>query len=146
MSYKTMGRCIKTQFDRVILCAGTMTDWIEIVKRELQTTEPGYNGDKQLFTSVVNYPGRLEAVKYVPRFDGVNVMDMGSRSFTHVIYIPFDQTVYELDLNTLYVKLTRTRDRLFKLTGGIKDVDEQEQWLELALMETGFSDLEATEG
>ena len=146
MAVSRKGRCLKTSFDRVILCAGTMTDWIEIVKREIQTSEPGYNGETEVFTSVANYPGRIEALKYTTRFDGTTITDTSGSSFTHVVYIPFDQTVYELDLGSLWVKISRTKDRYLKLTGGIKDVYEQEQYLELALIETGFTENQASLG
>lgn len=146
MARNRNGRCVKTQFDKEILCAGTMTDWIEILSREIQGTEPGGSTQPtETFTAIVSYPGYLEAMKYTPRWDGVSTVDQSADNFTHVAYIPFDQDVYELDVNKLYVKRSGTRDRYFKLKG-IKDYGERDTYLQLQLAETGFTDLEASHG
>lgn len=140
------GRCVKTQFDRVILCAGTMNDLVEIFVRVQGTTEPGLNiQSDEGMTALSQFAGYLEAAKFTPRFNGVNTQDQSTPAFTHAGYIPFDQDTYELDINTFYVKLTKTRSRYFKLKG-IKNYGEQDEYLQLQLSETGFVDLMASKG
>lgn len=135
-------KCIKTQFTRQILCAGMMRDFIEIYSREMQRTNPGQETQaKPDFTAVSDFAGYLEAVRDTPRMEGVNPADVN----THVCYIPYDQTVFELDRNKFFIKISRTRDRWFKFTGVI-DWGEQEEYLQIKLKETGFTDLEASGG
>lgn len=139
-------RCVKTQFDRQILCAGTMTDYVEILSRAIQGTEPGLSTQAEPdFSAIAQYAGYLEAVKNTPRWNGVSVEDQSAFNFTHAGYIPFDQTIYELDINTFYVKITRQRARYFKLKG-IMNWGEQDEYLQLQLAETGFADLKAAHG
>lgn len=139
-------KCIKTQFEKIVLCAGAMTEVVAIYRREIQGTQPGLSIQAEpKFTLVIQYPGTFEAVKDTPRWNGVSVEDQSALNFTHAAYIPFDQDVYELDINTFFVKITRTRDRYFKLKG-IMDWGEQEEYLQLKLAETGFVDLKATHG
>jgi len=137
-------RCVKTQFDKEILCAGTMTDLIEILSRAIQGTEPGLSADPtEAFTPIVSYAGYLEEKKFTPRWDGVSTEDQSAGNFTHVAYVPYDQTVYELDINTLFVRITDTRNKLYKLKG-IKEYGDY--YIQLQLAETGFEDLTAAEG
>lgn len=137
-------RCVKTQFKRTVLCAGTMVDYIEILNREQQgTTIGGESESKQGFTAVDDFAGYLEASKPTRRFDGVSMSDQSSPSYTHAGYIPYDQDIYELDVNTLFVRITRDKPRLFKLKA-IENYDEQDMYLMLQLSETGFEEKEAT--
>lgn len=146
MSVSKKGRCVKTQFNREILCAGTMNDLVEIFVRVQGTTEPGQDiQTDENMTADKQFAGYLEAAKFTPRFNGVSTQDQSTPAFTHAGYIPFDQDTYELDINTFYVKLTRTRSRYFKLKG-IKNFGEQDEYLQLQLSETGFSDLLAAKG
>lgn len=105
-------------------------------------TNPGKTiQSKPVFTPVSDFAGILEAVRAVPRMEGVNP----STSDTHVCYIPFDQTVFEMDKNKFFIKITRTRPRWFKFAA-IVDWGEQEEYLQIRLNETGFTDLEASGG
>ena len=134
--------CIKTQYTKQIICAGAMKDFIEILSRTMAGTNPGQtNQSKPSFTTVADFAGLLEAVRATPRMEGVNPED----SNTHVCYIPYDQTVFKMDKNKFFIRITRTRTRLFKFSGVI-DWGEQEQWLQIKLKETGFEDLEAASG
>jgi hypothetical protein len=136
-------RCVKTIFDRKILCVGTMTDYMTIKKREQVGIGPDQNDTSATegFTDVIAYMGYMEAVKPTARFDGVYI----DSATTHVGYIPFDQTTYELDNNSLFVELERSRNRLFKMQR-IMNFGEQDEYLALFLTETGFIDLQAAEG
>lgn len=134
-------RCVKTIFDRVILCAGTMTDYITIKKREIQGTTVNDNQAEESFTDIENFMGYIEAKKPTVRFDGINILN----EITHVAYSPFDQTVYELDVNTLFIQVERNRNRIFKLLQ-IMNYGEQDEYLAYYLKETGFSDIKANEG
>lgn len=139
-----MSRCVKTQFSRVILCAGTMNDYIEVLSRAQKGTSiGGSNEATQDFTSEADFAGYLEAVKATRRFHGVSMEDQSAPNYTHVGYIPFDQDVYELDINTFFVRITRDKPRYFKLKG-IINFGEQDEYLQLQLAETGFTDLEAS--
>lgn len=139
-------RCVKTQFDRQILCAGTMTDLVEIIERDQVGTQPGEALESTpTFTTVVDFAGYLEATKATRRFNGVSMEDQSAPNFTHAGYIPFDQTVYELDVNKFFVKLTRDRSRYFKLKA-VRNWGEQDEYLQLNLAETGFTDLLAATG
>ncbi len=139
-----MGKCIKTQFSRVILCAGTMNDYIEVLSRVQKGTEIGGNNESsEEFTTVDDFAGYLEPVKATRRFNGVSLEDQSAPNFTHACYIPFDQDVYELDINTFFVRITRDRPRYFKLKG-IINYGEQDEYLQLQLAETGFTDLKAS--
>lgn len=134
--------CIKTQYSRKIICAGAMKDFIEIYSRTMSGTNPGgETQSKPTFTPVADFAGMFEAVRETPRMQGINPED----TKTHVCYIPFDQTVFELDRNKHFIKISRTRDRYFKFTG-VADWGEQEEYLQIKLKETGFTDLEAASG
>lgn len=135
-------RCIKTQYTKKILCVGAMKDFIEVFSRTMQGTNLGQTiQSTPLFTPISDFAGLLEAVRATPRMEGVNP----SSSDTHVCYIPYDQTVFEMDKNRFFIRITRTRSRWFKFTGVI-DWGEQEQYLQIRLTETGFTDLEASGG
>lgn len=136
-----MNRCVKTIFERKVLCVGTMTDYVSIQRRELQGTTVNNTYAEEQFTEVDNFNGHLEARMPTQRFDGINMTD----SMTHVIYIPFDQTIYELDRNTMFAEVEKTRNRFFKLLK-IMNYGEDDEYLALFCKETGFSDLEAAEG
>lgn len=141
---RIMSRCVKTQFSRVVLCAGSMNDFIEILSREQQVTEiDGGNESDQDFTSVTDFAGYFEPVKATRRFNGVSMEDQSAPNFTHVCYIPYDPDVYELDINTFFVKITRDKSRYFKLKG-IINYGEQDEYLQLQLAGTGFTDLKAS--
>lgn len=134
--------CIKTQYTRQIICAGAMKDLIEIYSREMKGTNPGKTIQSEpVFTPVSDFAGLLEAVRATPRMEGVNP----SSSDTHVCYIPYDQTIFEMDKNKHFIDITRTRPRRFKFTA-VMDWGEQEQYLQIRLTETGFKDLEASGG
>lgn len=135
-------KCIKTQFSRKILCAGSMKDYIEIYSREIIGTNPGEDEQPDpTFSAVSDFAGYLEAVRETHRQEGINT----SESNTHVCYIPYDQTVFEMDANKFFIKISRTRERWFKFTG-VTDWGEQEEYLQIKLKETGFSDLGASNG
>ena len=134
--------CIKTQYSIQIICAGAIKDFIEILSLTKDGTNPGKtNQSKPSFSSVIDFAGLLEAVRHTSRMEGVNPTDAD----THVCYIPYDQTVFEMDKNKFFIRITRSRPRLFKFSGVI-DWGEQEQWLQIKLKETGFTDLEASSG
>ena len=119
-----------------------MKDFIEIYSREMPGTNPGKTiQSKPVFTPVSDFAGMFEAVGATPRMEGVNP----SSSDTHVCYIPYDQTVFEMDKNKFFIKITSTRSRWFKFTA-VMDWGEQEQYLQIRLNETGFVDLEASGG
>lgn len=146
MATKRRGRCVYTQFDKQILCAGTLDKLFRIQSRVQSGSQPGQTGNPiETFTTVSEIEGKLEAVKYTQRFAGVATEDQSQPNFTHVGYISYDQTLYELDLNTFYVETEGQRNRRFKLKG-IQDYDEESQWMQLQLAETGFSDLDGASG
>lgn len=146
MATHRKGRCVYTQFDKKILCAGSLNKILRIQERTEGRTNPGDDGNPSpVFTLIDDPIGELEAVKYTRRFDGVSMEDQSADNFTHVGYIPFDQDIYELDVNTMFVEIEATRNRRFKLKG-IQDYDEEGQWLQLKLAETGFSDLDGAKG
>lgn len=133
-------RCIKTIFDRQILCAGTMTDFVLIKRRAIQGTTPNTTQATEAFTDVADFMGHLEVRNPTKRFDGVVISD----KVTHVVYIPYDQDIYEEDYNTLWVEVEQTRNKNYKMDG-VLNVGEQDEYLALFLVERGFVDLEATE-
>ena len=118
-----------------------MKDFIEIYTRTIPGSNPGKDQPDPEFTLVSDFAGILEAVRATPRQEGVNSSD----SDTHVCYIPYDQTIFEMDKNKFFIQITRTRSRRFKFTA-VMDWGEQEQYLQLRLNETGFTDLEASGG
>ncbi len=62
---------------------------------------------------------------------------------SHVIYIPFEQSIFELDINVFFIVLENIfRNRFFKMNK-IENVGEQYEYLAVWCNETGFSDLEA---
>lgn len=131
-------RCTKTIFDRVILCAGAMTDYFMIKSRALQGTTANNTQLSGQFATIINMLGYLEAKKPTQRFDGVNI----GAEVTHLGYLPFDQTVYELDKNTCFVEIERNKNRYFKLLS-IMNYGEQDEYILFYLKETGFTDIEA---
>lgn len=133
-------RCVKTLFERQILCSGTMTDYVMIKRREIQGTTPNTTQADEELTLVADFMGHLEARKPTQRFDGVTISDR----VTHVVYIPYDQDIYELDYNTLWVEIEQTRNKNYKMDG-IMNLGEQDEYLALFLIERGFVNLEATE-
>lgn len=134
--------CIKTQYTRQIICASAMKDFIEILSRSMPGTNPGKTIQSEpTFTPVIDFAGLLEAVRATPRMEGINSSDAD----THVVYIPYDQTVFEMDKNKFFIKIARTRSRYFKFTA-VMDWGEQEQYLQIRVTETGFDDLKASHG
>lgn len=136
----TNGRCIKTLFKRQILCAGSMRDYITIYRSALQSTTFDQKQAAKNFEIVDNMIGALEARNPVKRFDGI-VID---NTFTHVIYIAYDQTIYELDLNTLFCDVEKPRTRRFKMLNML-NLEEEDKYLAIFVKETGFSDLSAAD-
>ena len=132
-------RCIKTIFSRTILCAGTMTDYVMIKKRELEGSGVNETTINEGFTDIAQYMGYVEDRLPVKRFDGVSISD----EITHIIYIPYEQAVYELDRGSLFVDFECTRNRRFTL---LAINPYQEDYIALYCRETGFSDLEAANG
>jgi hypothetical protein len=120
-----------------------MSDFGTIKRRTQQgiTGDPNDNQSSVSFTAIANYLGYLEAVKPTARFDGVYI----DNTTTHVYYTPFDQTTYELDKNSLFVEIERTRNRLFKMQR-IMNYGEQDEYLAIFMQETGFADIEAAKG
>lgn len=139
------GRCLKTQFDKVILCAGTMNTYVEILSRELQPTSINNDTTVEEFSDIAQFLGYIEETKSTPRWNGVSTHDQSGPATTHAAYIPFDQTVYELDINKLYIRISGTRNRLLKLKG-IKNYDEEDKYILMYLDETGFEDLAGAHG
>lgn len=146
---KTRGRCIYTSFTKTILCAGTMRDLVEILRREIKGIEPGLRTQaEEVFTSVYRGAGYFEGMTMIRptvRFDGVATADSAGTDFTHFAYIPYDQDIYELDTGSLFVRMGNVRQRLFKLKG-IINYGEEDTYLQLKLNETGFENLEAAHG
>jgi hypothetical protein len=121
-----------------------MNDYIEVLSRAQKGTSiGGSNEATQEFTVVADPSGHLEAVKGTRRFNGVSMEDQSSPSYTHACYIPFDPDVYELDVNSFFVRITRDKPRYFKMKL-ITNYDESDTYLQLQLAETGFTDLEAS--
>lgn len=142
MSTTRTGRCVRTRFDKRILCAGTLRDWFEVVGRsQLGSRSPDDLVATEQFTVVASFPGALEKVRNTPRFDGITIS--GER--THFAYMAFDQDIYELDRGSLWLRKTGgSRLRYFKMEA-ISIYDEYDMWLEMELHETGFADLKAAE-
>lgn len=130
---------IKTIFERKVLCAGSMCDYLVIQERKQKPTGLGQPQAGFDFMQINAYDGKIESTKGTKRFDGVTI----DPKITHLAYMPFDQEIYELDTNSLFVELERTRNRRYKLDS-IRDYGEQEEWLLLYLIDNGFADLEAT--
>lgn len=127
------GRCVYTVFEKQILCSGTMNDYCFIKKRELQPVKIGDLQAQEGFTTLFEMAGNLEAIKATTRFDGISI----SNETTHFIYISFEQDIYELDINSLFVEIEKSRNRLFKLLK-INNFGEQDEHLLLQCKETGF--------
>jgi hypothetical protein len=132
--------CTKTRYNRKILCAGAMTDYMTIKKSEQGTTDLDDIQAEPTLTIIRSYFGYLEAVRPSIRFDGVSI----DRTSTHYWYIPYEQDIYELDVNSLFVTREGTKERIFKLNE-IENYDEQDRWLALHLEAKGFSENGATE-
>ena len=127
--------CVKTQFSRKILCAGTMRDAVEIYENVLGPPDVGSTTPTTSKTVVAQYMGHLEEVNPVIRFDGVSVDTRApGDKHTHVIYMPYDDTVYRLDTNKLWAQVN-DRDELYKLT---KIKRYHDEYLQLYVQETGF--------
>lgn len=132
-------RCIKTIFSRTILCAGTMTDFITIKKRELLSRKLNDTESKEKFSTILSCMSKVETKNPTTRFDGVNIED----SVTHIVYIPYDQDIYELDKNSLFVEWEKNKNRNLKL---MSSMDYREDYIALFCKETGFVDKEAANG
>jgi hypothetical protein len=136
-------KCVFTEFSKQILCAGTMKDYCMIISRTLQPSNPDELTMIETLTDVLGVFGKLEDTRPVKRFDGVNYSS--NSSLTHLFYIPYSQAVYEMDVNTLFLRrkaktnFASAKDRYYKLVG-IRNYGEQDEYLILELKETGFSD------
>lgn len=136
-----MNQCQRMIFSKKILCAGTMDTYLFIKSRQSAGTDIDNLHPTMTFTTVYECMAGFEEVKPTYRFDGITI----DSTITHIAYIPFEQSVYELDTNKLFVEKEGQRNRYFKLKP-IRDYGEQGEWLVLYLTETGFSDLQASEG
>jgi hypothetical protein len=116
-----------------------MTDYMTIVKATAGTTGFESTQATPTLTTIRSYFGLLEVTRPTVRFDGVTITPISS----HIWYIPYEQDIYELDLNSLYVKLEGSKERIFKLDK-IEIYDESNQWLLLYLVDKGFSENYAT--
>ena len=133
-------KCTKTRYDRKILCAGAMVDYMSIVRSESGTTDFDNIQAEPTMTVIRSYFGYLEVVRPSIKFNGVSI----DRNATHLWYIPFEHDVYELDINSLFVTKEGTKERIFKLNE-IENYDEQDRWLALHLEDKGFSENTTTE-
>jgi len=131
-------RCVKTIFSRITLCAGTMDNYIKVLER--RQVGGGFNGPgiTETFTLVSEFMGKIEVRNPTARFAGVGIED----GVTHIVYIPFDQTIYEMDNGKLFIEIERQKNRRFKLLS-CSNLDEQDSYLALYCRETGFVDKEA---
>ena len=131
-------KCVKTIFSKQILCAGSMCNYIKVLNRT--QTPGGWESNTPIETFEIKYTmmGYIEAIKPTSRFNGINIAD----GITHLVYLPFEQTIYELDRNSLYIEIERQKNRRFKLEQ-IEDYGEQGNYLVLYCRELGFTDIEA---
>jgi hypothetical protein len=93
------------------------------------------------FTLILNSFGHLENLRGIQRFGGVGIKD----SITHVFYMPYDTTVYELDLGTLwlgYQSVKETKEIYYKLED-LQPYGVDDKYLALYLVERGFNTNEA---
>ncbi len=128
-----------TIFEKIKLSPGTMTDFVHIQERIEKPAKIGSMNSTIDFINKWNGMTKLEVVKPTFRFEGVNI----PAGTTHLEYMPFDNTVFELDGNSFFVKYPSKKrglkERYFKLEGKI-NFGEQDEYLLLYLRETGFSE------
>lgn len=143
---KNKGRCVYTIFEKKILCAGTMNKYFTIYSNELQETTTNQNQSDNTKTVLFNMLGEIENIKATARYAGVKMTpNEPEGKSSNVIYIPFEQDIYELDINKLFIEMEAKRNRLFKMNK-ITDLNNQEEYLAIWCNETGFSDIEAANG
>lgn len=140
------GRCTKTIFERVILCSGSMEDYVTIYENVLQETTLTQNQAQPEKNVLLSIFGRLEEVNALARYAGIKMTNNTPEGkSSHVVYIPFEQSIFELDINRFFIKVERTvRSRLFKMNK-ISNYGEQDEYLAVWCNETGFDDLEAAQ-
>jgi len=149
MATKRKGRCVYTMFDKETLCAGTLDDILTVKTRTQQGTNPGHTYQpSEQFTTVGVYDGYLERVRPTRRWNGVSMVDQSAENYTHVGYIAYDDTVYELDINRCYVEVEGPsgKTRRFKLKYAPEAYGTDDEWMILRLAETGFTENAASEG
>jgi len=134
------GRCLKTIFDKIILCAGTMTDFGIVYEKAIQGTSANQSQASIKLTFNCDCMGRLEAVKPTSRIDGIAI----NSQTTHLYYMPFDNDVFNLNIDTLYIEVEKSvsRNRFFKVQA-ILNLDEQDEYIVFTMAERGFAELEA---
>jgi hypothetical protein len=130
--------CKRKSFERNILTVGEMRNFVHIQQRAIQNT--GYNDSQptEKFIDIWQTFSKLVDLKDVSRFAGV-VID---QSMTHACYIPYYAKIYELDINTLFLKKSGTfyaKDKLYKLKT-IRNYGEQDEYMILFLEERGFTE------
>ena len=143
---KNKGRCVYTIFEKKILCAGTMDKYCIIYRNELQETTINQNQSDNTKTVLFNMIGAIENINATARYAGVKMTaNAPEGKSSHVVYIPFEQSIYELDINRLFIEVEMKRNRLFKMNK-IADLNDQEEYLAIWCNETGFFDIEAAKG
>ena len=136
-------------FDKEILCAGTLDDILTVKVRAQQGTNPGQTYEPgEVFTTVDTFDGYLERVRPTRRWDGVSMVDQSAENYTHVSYIAYDDTVYELDVNKCYIETPGPsgKVRRFKLKYAPETYGTDDEWMILKVAETGFIENEAAVG
>jgi hypothetical protein len=128
-------------FSRKIVITGDQRNYVHILQRVLNETTIGQIEPTVSFTEIWACFAKIETIKPTVRFDGVTIEDMP----THICILPFYQVVFDLDLNTLFIKDDKTVPRYYKLKS-IEDIGNQNQFIEIYMKETGRTEQEAAQG
>lgn len=108
------------------------------------TTDPTALASTETFEDLYSMAGVLESANYSGSLgafiSGVNTGD----TITHEAYFPFEETLFELGIDKLFIYVEySTRGRRFKVKG-IEPYGAGNKWLKVSLVEKGFADKEAT--
>ena len=132
----------KTIFEKKILSPNTMIDFIYIQERSLSGTSIGNMNSTPTFSTKWLGMGKIEVVNPTFRFEGVAIPE----GTTHIIYMPFVNTVFKLDGNKCFckrnAKIPGLDSRYYKCMGKT-NYGEQDEYLLIYAKETSFADIEA---
>jgi hypothetical protein len=127
---------------------GTLKQVFFIQQRNLAMTNMFETEQEETFTTLYTMMGRLEVIKPVLLFDGVNTE---GELATHIGYITYDPVVFALNKNTLFVTVEYNNQYVGDTNIQFKLIEktnyfEESKFILLYLKETGRVTQTATQG
>lgn len=119
------------------VCAGDLTDPIQIVRRDLTPPALGQGKPSETFSVISSPWAGVETVRGTRRFFGINI----EKSATHLFIIRYNPELPLLDSDNYFVNFKARYFRIVRVTNN----DEEDWFMILQCAERGEDNKEASE-